>query len=176
MRRRERNTLLVLGLLFLVFGGLGTASAKPATRKKRLSRDELEELARRAGFDDPVFAASIALRESGGDPSAVNDTRGRTDLPPGTTNEHSIGLWQINLLAWPQYTKDELLDPEKNARAAREIQRRQGWAPWSTARATPPPATSPPPAPPPATPPPTVTPGPPADPPEPTVTPVGPAD
>lgn len=118
---------------------------------------ELVELARRTGFDDPEFAATIAMRESGGDPSTINDTRGRTDLPKGTTNEWSFGLWQINKLAWPQYAQRDLLDPETNAATALEIQRKSGWAPWSTAKT--------PTAPPPATPPP-----------EPTVTPVGPAD
>jgi len=124
--------LVVLGLLVLV-GGIGQARG-PAPRK-RLSRAELEALARDVGFPDPVFAATIAMRESGGDPNAINDTRGRTDLPAGTTNEHSIGLWQINLLAHPKFQAGDMLDARRNAEAAFEVsQRGTNWGPWSTAK------------------------------------------
>jgi hypothetical protein len=135
--RRKRSKLppwLVVGVLLVLTGGI--AQAKGPAPRKRLTRAELEQLARDVGFPDPVFAATIAMRESGGDPNAINDTRGRTDLPPGTTNEHSIGLWQINLLAHPKFSPGDMLDPRRNAEAAFEIsQRGTNWGAWSTARA-----------------------------------------
>lgn len=128
---RGDTALLVVGLIVVA---LAASSGKPVARK--LSRVELAKLARDVGFPDAEVehAADIALRESGGNPSAVLDTRGRTDLPRGTLPEHSIGLWQINLLAWPEFSKAELLNAKGNARAALKIWKRAGWAPWSTHR------------------------------------------
>jgi len=132
-RRKLPVWAIVLGVLLV--GALVPASGKASTpqSKRRLTRAELEALARDVGFPDPVFAATIALRESGGDPSAINDTRGRTDLPAGTTQEHSIGLWQINLLAHPKFNAGELLDARRNAEAAFEISNRgTNWGARST--------------------------------------------
>lgn len=137
MKRETRTLLMILAAVVVLGAMLPSASSAPTGPKtKRLTRDELEALARDVGFPDPSHAATIALRESGGDPRAVNDTRGRTDLPKGTTNEHSCGLWQINILAHRKYTCDELLDPKRNAEAAFEISKRgTDWSPWSTAKA-----------------------------------------
>jgi hypothetical protein len=138
-RRKGQLSAVALGIGLLMLGALvpASAAAPDPKRKKRLTRAELEALARDVGFPDPVFAAGIAMRESGGDPNAINDTRGRTDLPPGTTNEHSIGLWQINLLAHPKFSPGDMLEPRRNAEAAFEIsQRGTNWGPWSTARRT----------------------------------------
>lgn len=83
----------------------------------RFTFDELRGLALQAGF--PVTAldtiAAIALAESGGDPNARATV---TDPAPGNLPEDSIGLWQVNVLAWPQYSAAELFDPMTNARAA----------------------------------------------------------
>lgn len=122
-RRRE----IGLGWLLLAALALGALSGPTLTRKK-LSRGELEALARDVGFPDPVYAATIALRESGGDPYATNIR------PTGHPPETSYGLWQINTLAWTRYQPNDLLDPRKNAEAAYDIYKAAGWAPWSTAR------------------------------------------
>lgn len=108
--------------------GLALASLAGPTRvSKKLVRRELEALARDAGWpeDQVEYAATIALRESGGDPYAVNNS------PP---REVSAGLWQINTLAWKKWKVEELLDAKRNAEAALEIWKQAGWAPWSTAK------------------------------------------
>lgn len=67
-------------------------------------------------------AAAVCMAESGGRADAQNCSTGR---------ECSLGLWQINVWAHPQYDPDRLLsDPDYNARAAREIWDRQGWQAW----------------------------------------------
>jgi hypothetical protein len=66
----------------------------------------------------------------------LNDTTGRTDLPPGTKPERSIGLWQINVAsdASPQLASWNLTDPDVNAQAAFKISSSGvNWQPWSTA-------------------------------------------
>jgi hypothetical protein len=118
--------LVALGLVLLL-------APPPSPRRRRLTREELEALARDVGFPDPAHAADIAMRESGGDPNAIHDTRGRTDLPLGTTQEHSIGLWQINVLAHPNYSAGDLLEARRNAEAAFDLSKRgTDWTPWST--------------------------------------------
>lgn len=109
-------------ILALLLAGM----AGPTKVAKKMSRSEIEALAREVGFPDPRYAATIALRESGGDPHAVNDN------PP---REVSYGLWQINTLVHKKYKPVELLDPRKNAEYAFEIsQRGTNWTPWSTHR------------------------------------------
>lgn len=98
----------------------------------KYSLEQLQALAAQTGFPDPVLAAAVAMAESGGNTEAVNDTRGRTDLPAGTRPEHSIGLWQINTLSSPQYDVRSLFDPNYNAKAALAISRNgTSWVPWS---------------------------------------------
>jgi hypothetical protein len=98
----------------------------------RLSLAALRELAARVGFPDPDTAAAVAMAESGGNPSAVNDTRGRTDLPAGTQQEYSLGLWQVNALAHTDVDATRLLDPEYNARSALLISNGgTDWHAWS---------------------------------------------
>lgn len=83
-------------------------------------------------------AAAIAEAESGGDSTKINNTAyqdlaGYHHAVPGAQPEYSVGLWQINLLAHPSYTKAEMLDPLQNAKAAVAIS--DGGAnfdPWST--------------------------------------------
>lgn len=95
-----------------------------------LTQDSLSQLALQAGFQgsDINTAAAIAKAESGGDPSVVGDL----NLTPGG----SVGLWQINLAAHPQYTAAQLKDPLANARAAYDIYKAAGYsfAPWTTYR------------------------------------------
>lgn len=89
----------------------------------QLTRAALRELVTRNGFPDPDLAVAIILAESGGVPGSV--TR--------SSRENSIGLFQINLLAHPSYSEDDMRDPDKNARAALNISRGgTDWGPWST--------------------------------------------
>jgi len=92
---------------------------------KQLTRAQLEQLAKNAGFPDPHFATAITITESGGVPNALGDIR--DDKPI------SIGLWQINTRAHPKYGRDHLLIPYNNALAAYEISKGgANWGPWST--------------------------------------------
>ena len=85
-------------------------------------------------------AAAIALAESGGDPTRINNTAypDRPGYHPpalGNLPEYSVGLWQINLLAHPQYTEAQLLTQDGNAAAAITISANgQLWGAWSTYR------------------------------------------
>jgi hypothetical protein len=87
---------------------------------------ELLYLASQAGFGgDSDTAAAIALAESSGNRWAVGDINlGR-----------SIGLWQINLGAHPEYSEQELYDPQNNANAAFAIASTgRGFSNWTTYR------------------------------------------
>lgn len=98
-----------------------------------LSIAQLVALAQSVGFPDPATAAAIAMAESGGNPAAVANTTGQTNLPAGTTQENSIGLWQINTLAHPTYNATQLTDPTYNAQAAFAISSSgTNFSPWST--------------------------------------------
>lgn len=73
----------------------------------------------------PEIWVPIMLHESGGNPGAVNDTRGRTNLPPGIQPEYSVGLFQINVAAKFPNDKaaqdvfaNQLADPVTNANYA----------------------------------------------------------
>jgi hypothetical protein len=109
--------MLLLGLLVL-------ASSKRAPAKA-LTLAQLRALAKRVGFPDPNLAAAVAMAESGGRPDIVGDVNlGR-----------SIGLWQINLRAHPEYFEAALIDPLANARAAFAVSGGGAtWLPWTTFR------------------------------------------
>jgi Lysozyme like domain len=94
-----------------------------------LTLDQLRELARRTGFSNPSLAAAVAMAESAGDPNAMHIV---TDPGPGALPEQSIGLWQINVLAWPAFDATRLRDPTYNAQAAKLISESpRGWNHWS---------------------------------------------
>ena len=101
---------------------------------------ELGTLWRQAGGDDGNIqtAVAIALAESSGNPDAIDNTA-RPDLPGyhpptiGNLPEYSVGPWQINIVAHPNYTAAEMLDPLQNAKAAYAISGGgQLWGAWST--------------------------------------------
>jgi Lysozyme like domain len=70
-------------------------------------------------------AAAISLAESGGHWSDHNSNPG--------TGDDSIGLWQINLRAHPQYRNVNLYNIAQNAEAMRSISVNfLNWTPWST--------------------------------------------
>lgn len=99
-------------LLPLVSIGLGAGCSGPV-----LSADDIYALAVQAGFpsDMATNMTAVALRESGGCPTAYNNT------PP----DNSYGLWQINLYPGAQSlaalglsNPNQLFDPATNAAAA----------------------------------------------------------
>lgn len=86
-------------------------------------------------------ALAVIYGESRGNPGAVNNTA-YADKPgykkpgSGASPEYSVGLFQINTLAWPRQAREyNLLDPEQNVRVAKIIYDLFGWRPWSAARA-----------------------------------------
>jgi hypothetical protein len=105
-----------------------------------LSHDDLMTLWRLEGGlqQDADTAAAIAQAESGGRTGAINNTaypnKPGYHLPaPGNLPEYSVGLWQINMLAHPQYTEASLLTANGNAKAAVQIAGLPArWTPWST--------------------------------------------
>jgi Lysozyme like domain len=105
-----------------------------------LSHNQLSLYWQQAGgpVSDGNVAAAIAQAESGGDPSKINNTA-YPNLPnyhpPATGNqpEYSVGLWQINVVAHPNYTAANMLDPLKNAQAAVAISGNgRDFGAWST--------------------------------------------
>lgn len=123
----------VVGIAYLVFAQPASASTiddnsegDDMSGSGNLSFTELQSLASSAGFsdDEASTAAAIALAESSGNPSALGDP----------TLGASVGLWQINLKAHPEYTQNELLDPQTNANAAYAVysDARSSFSPWTT--------------------------------------------
>lgn len=90
-----------------------------------LTHAQLEELWVTAGGSEATAdtAAAVAQAESGGNTAEILNTA-RPDLAgyhppaPGNLPEYSVGLWQINELAHPQYTTTQLLTPVGNVNAA----------------------------------------------------------
>lgn len=108
---------LLLGIAVLAFLAfeLYVNEAGPGT---------IPDYARKAGFSgtDLSIAVAIAYAESSGDPNALGD------------NGNSLGLWQINLPAHPEYSGANLYDPQTNADAAFAIYQQAGnsFSPWTT--------------------------------------------
>lgn len=94
-----------------------------------LSASQIASYAAAAGFagNDLTTAVAVALAESNGNPAAVGDQ----NLAP--SNGPSIGLWQINIGAHPEYANVDLTDPQTNANAAYTIYLDAGsaFSPWS---------------------------------------------
>ena len=105
-----------------------------------ISHADLESLWVLAGGTQATAdtAAAIAQAESGGITSRINNTAypnlpGYHPVAPGNLPEYSVGLWQINTLAHPQYSVAQLLTPLGNAQAARAISSDgTKWGQWST--------------------------------------------
>ena len=90
-----------------------------------LTHAQLEELWLTAGGSEATAdtAAAVAQAESGGNTAKINNTAhpdlaGYHPPAPGNLPEYSVGLWQINELAHPQYTTTQLLTPVGNVNAA----------------------------------------------------------
>jgi len=98
----------------------------------KLSAAEIATYAKRAGFsgDDLAIAISVAIAESSGNPVAYNpETAAHT--PEG---QGSFGLWQIYVKVHPEFSGQDLYDPQTNANAAFQIYSQAGrtFKPWST--------------------------------------------
>ena len=90
--------------------------------------DEIYTLCLRHGFtpDAAATMAAIALAESGGNPAAEC-----VNCVPGV-KETSIGLYQINMDAWPQYGRPCLHDPDCSTIAAYTISLNgSNFTPWT---------------------------------------------
>lgn len=90
-----------------------------------LSQSQVYNYARAAGLTNmqAQIAASIAMAESGGDTNAINSSN----------VEYSVGLWQINTFAHPQYSINQLKDPSYNASAMYAVSSGgTNWNPWTT--------------------------------------------
>lgn len=93
-----------------------------------LSQNQLAGLAQQVGLVGQAvqIASAVAMAESGGNPNAVNPGH------PGDP-EYSVGLWQINIRAHPQYTEAQMKDPVQNAKAMYAISSGgSNWNPWGT--------------------------------------------
>ena len=105
-----------------------------------LSHADLEALWTFAGGSQATadVAAAIAQAESGGDPTKIDNTAypklpGYHPPAPGNLPEYSVGLWQVNVLAHPQYTAAQMLTPRLNAVAAVAISSGgRHFDPWTT--------------------------------------------
>jgi Lysozyme like domain len=114
---------IVIGVAVVMMAGSDTfVSALTGN----MTAEQIAQYADEAGFSGPDLqvAVAVALAESSGDPNAMGDP----------TLGMSVGLWQINLKAHPQYTQAQLLDPQTNANAAYAIYQAAGstFTPWST--------------------------------------------
>lgn len=91
-----------------------------------MTRDQIRAVASAAGFQgqDLDTAVAVAMAESSDNPDAAGDPQ----------FGGSYGLWQINLRWHPQYTAEQLDDPQTNANAAYAIYKEAGhsFIPWST--------------------------------------------
>lgn len=127
----RHRALFLLALATLMLGPGDILEASP--RRGHLTLGQLETLARSVGFtgDAAGIAARIAMRESGGNPRAAAIV---TSPKAGFLPERSFGLWQVNVLAHPQYSEVLLLVPSYNARAAFAISKGgTDWSAWGGA-------------------------------------------
>lgn len=128
--------IVVLGIIVLLFAGYelylnmeGTAQGGGSDFQ---SPAAIYSYAGNAGFSgiDLITAVAIALAESSGNAGAYNPEI-LADTPSG---EGSYGLWQIYSKAHPEFSREELFDPQSNANAAYSIYEQAGnsFSPWST--------------------------------------------
>jgi hypothetical protein len=100
-----------------------------------LNPSQLLQLAQGAGFkgQDAQTMAAIAMAESSGDPGAHNRN--------ARTGDDSYGLAQINMLGsmgparlkqFGLQSPSQLLDPQTNFKAAKQVKDSSGFGAWST--------------------------------------------
>jgi hypothetical protein len=104
---------------------IGAVESKPKpTARGSLSVSQIADTLRTAGWAErhiPTMTA-IAQAESSGNPLSHN-----AKYP-----DDSYGLLQVNRLAHPQFSPEQLRDPVGNAKAALDVFNRQGLRAWST--------------------------------------------
>lgn len=69
-------------------------------------------------FADPNTAAAVCMAESDDDPNANNGA--------------DFGLYEIEASAHPDFDMSRWRDPDYNAQYAAQLQRSEGWGPWTT--------------------------------------------
>lgn len=112
---------------------VGTSVAQQLTSMvTNPTSNSIANYAQNAGFagNDLITAIAIALAESSGNPNAYNpETAAGTPVGKG-----SYGLWQIYLNAHPEFSGQNLYDPQTNANAAYSIYSGAGesFSAWST--------------------------------------------
>lgn len=124
----------------ITIGILGVALFLIYSNSEGIGSMNIAQYAAQAGWDgqDLVTAIAVALAESGGDPNAYNpepqDVPGRYGRTSAQDNLGSYGLWQIYLAAHPEFSGDNLRDPQTNANDAYEIYKNAGnsFSAWST--------------------------------------------
>lgn len=104
--------------------GEAGAAGGGLVRTGMLNHAEIEKLWLAAGGAREIasIAADIAECESRGDTSAIDNTvypskPGYHRPGAGASPEYSIGLWQVNVYAHPQYSAADMLDGYLNAKA-----------------------------------------------------------
>lgn len=103
-----------------------------------LTPKQIAQFAQNAGFSgaDLAVAVAVALAESGGNPRAYNPVTNLDSGKPASTpaGQGAIGLWQIYLKVHPEFSGQNLYDPQTNANAAFQIYSASGssFHPWST--------------------------------------------
>jgi hypothetical protein len=98
-----------------------------------LTARQLAQYAAAAGFRgaDLQTSVAVALAEGKGRGTPLN----REVLAESIgDNGNSIGPWQIHMPSHPEFSKTYLLNPANNAKAARAVLRKQGWAAWTQFR------------------------------------------
>ena len=105
-------------------GRSGAVASAPAA-SGGLSGPQIAAHARAVGLPEAAVPTAVAV--------ALAESSGRTDAVLSTSREHSVGLWQINTKAHPQYSASALRDPAYNARAMAAISAGgTNWKPWAT--------------------------------------------
>lgn len=127
--------VVVIGIAYLALAGNATAAADTGATDggtigggggMRLTADEISTYAANAGFTGADLSTAVAV--------ALAESSGQTDVLGDPMLGVSVGLWQINLKAHPEYSRGELTDPQTNADAAYAIYAAAGrsFKPWST--------------------------------------------
>ncbi len=109
--------------------GNGASAGTSTDAGGTLSARQIAAYAKSVGLSGQalIMAVAIALAESGGNTASHNPGNGTTDI------EDSYGLWQINILAHPEYSPSRLYDASYNAQAMFSISSSgTNWTAWGT--------------------------------------------
>jgi hypothetical protein len=101
---------------------LGGKQPADTTASTDSGDNDLPGLLRGAGFSEDLIPTMTAIGQA--------ESSGRSNALNSTPKEHSVGLWQINLKAHPEYSEEQMRDPQQNARAALDVYQKQGLKAW----------------------------------------------